>query len=211
MGKRGHLDRSRGVLGALLGVFASLVVLSERGVARLVRDDRREYWRRRRSIGGLAGVDAGGELALGDEVGRALLRDDLEIIGSTGVCEVDGRRGPLSEDDGPLLLSHGDVLGVVVPGIAEVVELSLEFVGDGRDEGVVGVREEVLGAEESEGFVSDDIVDLSPDLWSDGGCVGHSVVAKEEFECFYEGEEGGSWVEATCVIWWKLRVLPRRR
>ena len=43
--------------------------------------------------------------------------------------EVDGRSGPVSEDDGPLFLSHGRVLGVVVPVIAE---LSLEFVGDGE-------------------------------------------------------------------------------
>ncbi len=51
----------------------------------------------------------------------------------------------MAEDDGPLFLSHGDVLGVVVPVIAEGVELSLEFVGDGRDEGIVGVGDEVLG------------------------------------------------------------------
>ncbi len=46
----------------------------------------------------------------------------------------------MAEDDGPLFLSHGDVLGVVVPVIAEVVELSLKFVGDGEEEGVVGGR-----------------------------------------------------------------------
>ena len=69
----------------------------------------------------------------------------------------------MSEDDDPLLLSHGDVLGVIVPGIAEVMELTLEFLGDGRDDGVVGVKEEVLGAEESVGFGAEEIVDLSPD------------------------------------------------
>ncbi len=40
----------------------------------------------------------------------------------------------MAEDDGPLFLSHGDVLGVVVPVIAEVVELSLKFMGDGEYE-----------------------------------------------------------------------------
>ncbi len=48
-----------------------------------------------------------------------------------------GGVGHVAEDDGPLFLSHGDVLGVVVPVIAKDVELSLEFVGDGEDEGVV--------------------------------------------------------------------------
>ena len=66
----------------------------------------------------------------------------------------------MSEDDDPLFLSHGDVLGVVVPVIAESVELSLKFMGDGRDEGVVVVGEEVLGAEECEGFGPEEIVDL---------------------------------------------------
>lgn len=62
-------------------------------------------------------MDAGGSLALGDEGTSTLLRDDLEVVGATGVREIDGWRGPLSEDDGPLFLSHGEVLGVVVPGI----------------------------------------------------------------------------------------------
>ena len=44
----------------------------------------------------------------------------------------------MSEDDGPLLLSHGDVLCVVVPVITEGVELALKFMGDGRDDGIVG-------------------------------------------------------------------------
>jgi hypothetical protein len=106
----------------------------------------------RRGVSRLPWVYAGGSLALSDEVSRALLRDDLEVIGSTGVKEIDGRFGPLLEDDGPLLLSHGDVLGVFVPRIAECVELSLEFSGDGRDEGVVGVGEVMAIAEESVGF-----------------------------------------------------------
>ena len=38
----------------------------------------------------------------------------------------------MAEDDGPLCLSHGDMLGVVVPVIAELVELLLEFMGDGE-------------------------------------------------------------------------------
>ena len=60
----------------------------------------------------------------------AFVGDDLEVVRSTGVEEVDGRGGPVKEDDGPLFLSHGDVLGVVVPVIAENVELSLKFMGD---------------------------------------------------------------------------------
>ena len=85
-------------------------------------------------------MNAGGELALSDEGCRAFLWDDLEVVGATGVGDVDGRCGPASEDDGPLLLSHGDVLGVVVPVVAKDVELSLDFVGDRKDEGVVGGR-----------------------------------------------------------------------
>ncbi len=88
-------------------------------------------------------MDAGISLALCDEVGGALLRDDLEVVGSTGVCKIDGRGGPGTEDDAPPFLSHGNVLGVVVPVIAEGVELSLKFVGDGRDEGIIGIGEEV--------------------------------------------------------------------
>ncbi len=80
----------------------------------------------------------------------------------------------MAEDDGPLFLSHGEVQGVVVPVIAEVVELCLEFVGDGRDEGVVWVRDEVTIAEESEGFVAEEVMDFTPDLWGDGrSSVGH--------------------------------------
>ena len=69
----------------------------------------------------------------------------------------------MAEDDGPLFLSHGDVLGVVVLVIAENVELSLEFEGDGRDDGVVWVRDEVTIAEESEGFVAEEVMDFTPD------------------------------------------------
>ena len=77
-------------------------------------------------------MDASSPLALGDECGGAFVGDDLKVVGSTGVEEVDGRGWPVSEDDGPLFLSHGWMLGVVVPVIAENVELCLEFVGDGE-------------------------------------------------------------------------------
>lgn len=89
----------------------------------------------------------------------------------------------MSEDDGPLNLSHGDVLGVIVPVIAEGIELSLEFEGDGRDEGIVGILEEVLGTSECEGFGPDEVVNLSPDLGSDGGIVVHCVVRRNKLEC----------------------------
>ena len=42
----------------------------------------------------------------------------------------------------------------------------------------------VVGAEESEGFVTEKSDDCTPYLWSDGGCVGHSVAGKEGMECF---------------------------
>ena len=128
------------MLKAFLGVFASLVVLPEVGIARLLRDDGRQDWRRQRSKGGFARMHAGGELALSNEGCGALLWDDLEVVRATGVGDIDRWCGPSTEDDGPLLLSHGDVLGVVVPVIAKYVELSLEFVGDGEDEGVFGGR-----------------------------------------------------------------------
>ena len=105
----------------------------------------------------------------------------------------------MSEDDGPLLLSHGDVLGVIVPGIAEGIELSLELLGDGRDDGVVGVKKEVLGAEESVGFGPEEIVDFSPDLGSDVGFVGHCKVIRREREVFMR--------ECKAEVGWKLRVL----
>ena len=69
----------------------------------------------------------------------------------------------MAKDDGPLLLSHGDVLSVVVPVIIEVIELSLKFEGNGRDDGVVGVGEEISGAEESVNFGPEEIVDFLPD------------------------------------------------
>ena len=168
------------MLGTFLGVFAGLVVLPEVGIARLVWDRWRQDWRRRRGEGRLAWVYAGVSLALSDEVGGALLRDDLKVVGSTGVGEVDGRRRPLAEDDGPLFLSHGDVLGVVVPVIAEGVELSLKFEGDGRDEGVMGGRIKVFGAEKGEGFSFEEILDLAPDERSDGCLVGHCVLVRKE-------------------------------
>ena len=73
----------------------------------------------------------------------------------------------MSEDDGPLLLSHGDVLCVVVPVITEGVELALKFMGDGKDDGIVGILEEVLGTSECEGFGPEETVDFTPDLGSD--------------------------------------------
>ena len=79
----------------------------------------------------------------------------------------------MSEDDGPLLLSHSDMLGVVVPGIAEGIELSLKFEGDGEYEGIAGGRVMVPGSEESEGLVTEESDDCTPDLWTDGGRVGH--------------------------------------
>ena len=126
-------------------------------------------------------MDAGISLALCNEVSGAFVGDDLKVVGSTGVGEVDGRRRPLAEDDGPLFLSHGDVLGVVVPVIAEGVELSLKFVGDGRDEGIIGIGEEVTSlSEEGESLVAEEIVDLAPDKRSDGCGVGHSVMVRKE-------------------------------
>ena len=41
--------------------------------------------RRRRSVSGLAGVDAGSSLALSDEGSGALVGDDLEVVRATGV------------------------------------------------------------------------------------------------------------------------------
>ena len=128
-------------------------------------------------------MDASGELALGDEEGGSFVGDNFEVVRATGVRDVDRRRRPVAEDNGPLLLSHGDVLGVVVPGIAEGIELSLKFVGDGGEERIVGVREARLGAEEGEGLVAEEVVDFAPDPWSDGGCVGHGVVIMQGGKC----------------------------
>ena len=44
--------------------------------------------------------------------------------------------------------------------------------------GVVGIVEEVLRAEESVGFGTEEIVDFALDEWSDGGYVGHGVVIR---------------------------------
>ncbi len=72
---------------ALLAVFAGLVVLTEGGVAGLLRDDGRRRNRNRRNKGGFAGVDAGGAHALGDEGSGTLLGDDLEVMADTrGGC-----------------------------------------------------------------------------------------------------------------------------
>ena len=89
----------------------------------------------------------------------------------------------MSEDDGPLLLSHGDVLCVVVPVITEGVELALKFMGDGKDDGIVGILEEVLGTSECESFGAEEFVYFTPDLWSDRGCVGHDVMIRKREEC----------------------------
>jgi len=85
-----------------------------------------------------------------------------------GLGRVDGRGGPVAEDDGPLLLPHGDMLGVVVPVKTESVELSLEFTDDGEYGGIVGGRCVVDGTEEGEGFVTEECQDFTPDEWSDG-------------------------------------------
>ena len=67
-----------------LGVFAGFVILSEVGIARLLQDHRLHNLHRR-GEGGLGGVNASGMLASGDEASGALLRDDLEVVGATGV------------------------------------------------------------------------------------------------------------------------------
>ena len=193
---------SGGVDKTFLAIIADFVVLSEVGVSRLLWDLGRldDGWWRDESR--LAKVDAGISLALCDEVCGIFVGDDLKVVRSADMCEVDGRGGPESEDDGLLLLSHGDVLSVVVPVEAEGVELALKFTGDGRDDGMIGIGEEVTSlAEEGERLVAEEIVDLAPDEWSDGWCVGHSALelVREEFGKFYEGEEGGSWREVTCV------------
>ena len=76
-------------------------------IAVLQGDGRREYNGRRKSIGEFAGVDASVSLALSDEMGGALAGNDLEVVRTTGMEEVDGRRGPLAEADSPLDMSHG--------------------------------------------------------------------------------------------------------
>jgi len=82
--RRDNLSVARCVQGTFLGVFASFVVLSEIGIARLLLDRRR--WRRR-SVCRLAGVYAGLSLALGDEVRGALVGNNLKIVRSTGDTE----------------------------------------------------------------------------------------------------------------------------
>ena len=75
----------RGVDNTFLGVFASLGILAKTGIARLLWDGRRVYNRRRRRVGRLAGVYAGSTFALSDEVGGALVGNDLEVVRATGV------------------------------------------------------------------------------------------------------------------------------
>ena len=72
-------------MGTFLGVFASFVVLSEVGIARLLWDGWRLYEGRRRRKGGLAGVYASSSLAQSDEVCGALVGNDLKVVGTTGV------------------------------------------------------------------------------------------------------------------------------
>jgi hypothetical protein len=172
------LDASR---RTFLAELAGFVVLPEVGIARLLRDLGRLDWRRRRSKGGLGGVYADGALALGDEGPGTFLRDDLEVVRAAGERDVDWGRRPLAEDDGPLFLPHGDVLGVVVPVIAEGIELSLEFTGDGKDEGIVGRRVVVLGTEEGECFSFEEILDFAPDERGDRCIEGHSVMRREKW------------------------------
>ena len=172
---------SGGVDKTFLAILASFVVLPEVGVSRHLRELGRLDWGWRRSPGGLGGVYADGTLALGDEGPGTFLRDNLKVVRATGVCDIDRRHGPESEDDGPLLLSHGDVLGVVVPVIAEGIELSLEFVGDGKDEGIVGRRVVVLGTEEGECFSFGEILDFAPDERGDGCIEGHSMMRREKW------------------------------
>ena len=175
------LDVSGCVLSTFLGVFASFVVLSEVWITGLHCDDGRldDGWWRDESR--LAWKNAGISLALCDEGPGTFLGDDLKVVRSTGVGDVDRGRRPVSEDDGPLFLPHGDVLGVVVPVIAEGMELSLEFVGDGKDEGVVGRRVVVLGTEEGERFSFEEILDFAPDERGDGCIEGHSVMRREKW------------------------------
>ncbi|CAK0774441.1 hypothetical protein CVIRNUC_004168 [Coccomyxa viridis] len=61
------------------------------------------------------------------------------------------------------------------------MELSLEFVGDGKDEGVVGRRVVVLGTEEGERFSFEEILDFAPDERGDGCIEGHSVMRRENW------------------------------
>ena len=158
-----RLVGARGVQGTFLGEFASFVVFPEVWIARLLRELGRLYNRWRRGPGRLAGMDAGVSLALSDEGPGTFLRDDLEVVRATGVCEIDGWGGPRTKDDGPLFPPHGDVLGVVVPVEAEGIELSLKFSGDGKDEGIVGGRVVCFGTEEGECFSFEEIVDFAPD------------------------------------------------
>ena len=46
------------------------------------------------------------------------------------------------EDDGTLSFSHGDVSGVIVQSTADFFVLALDLAGDGREEGIVRVRED---------------------------------------------------------------------
>ncbi|CAK0765233.1 hypothetical protein CVIRNUC_003238 [Coccomyxa viridis] len=76
------------------------------------------------------------ELLVGDESNEAVVGDDMEVVRATGVGDIDGWREPMSEDDDPLFLSHGDVSGVVVLVIVDIVVLAMKFGGGGKNEGI---------------------------------------------------------------------------
>ena len=97
--------------------------------------------------------------ALGEEGVGALVGDDLEVVGVTGLEEVDGSSGPHAEDDGPLDLPHGDVLRVILPVIADCVELVLEFMGERDEEG----GEVCGGASDGARLIAEDILDFAPE------------------------------------------------
>lgn len=65
----------------------------------------------------------------------------------------------MAEDAGPLDLSHGDLLCVVVPVKAECVELALEFMGEGNKVGVEEGGEVSGGAQGGASLVSEDFLD----------------------------------------------------
>ena len=58
-----HLGGAKGVSSVFLAILASLVVLSERGIAGLLWEHRRVYNGRRRGVSGFARVDASSTLA----------------------------------------------------------------------------------------------------------------------------------------------------
>ena len=75
------------------------------------------------------------------------------------------------------------MLGVIVPVVAEGIELSLKLVGDGEDEGVIGGRVLFPGAEKGEGLALEESVDFAPDSSSDGEMVGHCEMERKKWVC----------------------------